>query len=301
MPAIIECIPNFSEGRCPEILDALRDTAQGIPGVQLWDFSADVSHNRSVYTLAGNPSGIAEAAFRMCQTAAGLIDLSRHSGEHPRMGATDVIPFVPVRGVSMEECVEISRRVARRIGEELGIPCLLYEESATAPHRKNLADVRRGGFEGLAKKLEEEGWAPDFGPHYPHPTAGATAIGARGILVAFNINLNTPDIAIARDIARTVRASNGGFACCKAIGVLLEDRGIAQVSMNFTNYQITPLWQVFDAVRTEAEKRGAGILSSELIGLAPAQAFADCAAHYWQLENYDAKTQVLESHLEGLL
>jgi len=297
MAKIIECIPNFSEGRDQGIVSALVDVAMSVPGVSLLDHTSDASHNRSVLTLAGDPEGIAEVAFRLCKTAGEKIDMTAHSGEHPRMGATDVIPFVPIREVNIEECVEISKRVALRIWEELGIPSFLYEYSATSPGRENLAAVRKGQFEGMPGKLLLEEWAPDYGERRIHPTAGITAIGARPPLVAYNVNLNTSDIKIANAIAKTIRGSSGGYKYCKAIGVMLNERNIAQVSMNMVNCEGTPIYRVFEAIRAEAKRWGVQIIGSEITGLAHAKALIDCAEYYLQIENFDYSKQVLENHL----
>lgn len=299
MAKVIECIPNFSEGRRADVVEALAACAKSIPGVTLLDYSADASHNRSVFTLVGSPEGIAEAAFQLCKTASEQIDMAKHSGEHPRMGATDVIPFVPLREATLEECVALSKEVAQRIWEELGIPSFLYEESASAPGRQNLATVRKGQFEGMPEKLRQPDWQPDFGKREIHPTAGITAIGARMPLIAFNVNLSTSDIEIANAIAKAVRASGGGYKYCKAIGVLLEERNVAQVSMNMVNYEGTPLYRVFEAIRAEAKRWGVAITGSELIGLAPAKALVDCAEYYLQMEAFDYDRQVLENHLMG--
>jgi len=297
MAGIVECIPNFSEGRNKENLEALAGVSKSIPGVTLLDYSADINHNRSVFTLIGDPAGIAEVAFELCKKASDLIDMTKHTGEHPRMGATDVIPFVPIRDVTIDECVDISKQVAKRIWSELAIPSFLYEYSASAPSRKNLADVRKGEFEGMPDKLLQSEWKPDFGERRIHPTAGITAIGARPPLIAFNVNLDTQNIDIAKQIARKIRGSSGGFEACKAIGVMLTDRNIAQVSMNFVNTEITPLYEVFDAITHEAKRFGVEILGSELIGLASAKALIDCTEHYLKIENFDYKRQVLENHL----
>ena len=297
MSKVVECIPNFSEGRDAKRINELASVAKSVPGVSLLDFSSDKNHNRSVFTLIGDPEGIAEAAYRLCKKASELIDMTKHRGEHPRMGAADVIPFVPVRNVSMDECVEISKKVARCIWEELGIPSILYEYSASAPHRRNLADVRKGQFEGMPEKLQQDKWTPDFGESRIHPTAGITAIGARHPLIAYNINLDTPDLEIAKAIAKKIRGSSGGFKACKAIGIKLEDRNIVQVSMNMVNCEETPIYEVFEAVRNEAANHGTRILGSELIGLASAKALIDCAEHYLKIENFDYTTQVLENHL----
>lgn len=299
MAKLVECIPNFSEGRDTEVINALVETAKSVPGVMLLDYSSDPSHNRSVFTLVGDPDGIAEAAFRLCKLASEKIDMTKHTGEHPRMGATDVIPFVPVKDTTAEECVEISKKVAKRIYDELQIPIFLYEDSAASEKRRNLATVRKGQFEGMPEKLLQEEWAPDFGERKIHPTAGITAVGARMPLVAFNVNLNTSDINIANAIAKTIRSSSGGYKFCKAIGVMLEDRNIAQVSMNMVNYEGTPLYRVYEAIRFEAERWGVSITGSEVIGLTPVKALVDCAEYYLKIENFDYKKQVLENHLLG--
>lgn len=297
MTKLVECIPNFSEGRDRDIIEALAAEARKVPGVTLLDYTSDPSHNRSVFTLVGDPDNMAEAAFKLCRLAAEKFDLTSHQGAHPRMGATDVIPFIPVRGVGLEECVELSRRVAERIALELKIPTFLYEASASAPHRRNLADIRRGQFEGLPQKLSTDEWAPDFGPRQPHPSAGATAVGARNALIAFNINLGSSDLALAEAIAKAVRGASGGFTNCKALGVRLEDRDLVQVSMNLVDYQQTPIFRVFEAVRAEAARRGVSIVGAELVGLAPARALIDCAEYYLRLEDFDFERQVLENHL----
>ena len=297
MTKIVECIPNFSEGRDMAIVDALADVAKGIPGVTLLDYSADASHNRSVFTLVGNPAGIAEAAFQLCKFAAEKIDLRKHTGEHPRMGATDVVPFVPIKNVSIEECVEISKAVAKRINDELDIPIFLYEYSATRPERQNLAKVRKGQFEGFAEKFKDPDWIPDYGKPSVHPSAGVTAVGARPPLVAFNINLDTDNLDIANAIAKTIRGSSGGYQYCKAIGIMLDNRNIAQVSMNMVNHEGTPLYRVVEAARFEAKRWGVSIIGTELIGLTPAKALIDCAEYYLQLEDFDYDKQVLENHL----
>ncbi len=297
MAKIVQCIPNFSEGKDQAVIGALVATAVSVPGVTLLDHSSDASHNRSVFTLVGSPEGIAEAAFRLCKLASEKIDMTKHSGEHPRMGATDVIPFVPIQDVTVEECVELSKQVAQRIWDELKIPSFLYEYSASRPERKNLAKVRKGQFEGMPEKLLEEDWAPDYGERKIHPTAGITAIGARPPLVAFNVNLNTSDLDIANKIAKTIRGSSGGYQHCKAIGVMLEDRNIAQVSMNMVNYEGTPLYRTYEAIRFEAARWGVEIIGSEIIGLTPAKALIDAAEYYLKIENFDYGKQVLENHL----
>ena len=241
-----------------------------------------------------------EAAFQLCKRASEVIDLRKHQGQHPRMGATDVIPFVPQMDMTVEECVALSKEVAQRIWEELRIPSFLYEDSASTPKRKNLAACRKGQFEGMPEKLLQPEWAPDFGERAVHPTAGITAIGARMPLIAFNVNLDTADVSIASRIAKAIRGSSGGFQYCKAIGILLEDRNIAQVSMNMVNYEGTPLYYAYEMIRVLADRYGVRILSSELVGLTPAKALVDCAEYYLKLENFHCREQVMEYHLIGL-
>ena len=250
--------------------------------------------------MVGSPAAIEEAAFQLTRQATATIDMTRHQGQHPRMGATDVIPFVPCMDVSLEECIAMSKRVAQRIWEELQVPSFLYEDSASAPHRTNLAACRKGQFEGMPEKLLQPEWAPDFGERKIHPTAGITAIGARMPLIAYNINLDTSDLEVANKIARAIRASGGGFKYCKAIGVMLNDRNIAQVSMNLVNYEGTPIYYVFEMVRALADRYGARIIGSELVGLTPGKALLDCAEYYLKLENFDARKQVMEYHIIDL-
>lgn len=297
MAKIIECIPNFSEGRDMAVVEALVSTAESVPGVTLLDHSSDPSHNRSVFTLIGSPDGITEVAFRLCKLASEKIDMTKHRGEHPRMGATDVIPFVPVKDAAVEDCIAISRIVGKRIWEELGIPVFYYEDSATCPERKNLANVRKGQFEGMPAKLLLDEWAPDEGGRCIHPTAGVVAVGARPPLIAYNVNLNTSDVTIAQSIADKIRGIKGGYKSCKAMGVLLEGRNIAQVSMNLVNFEQTPIYRVQEAIRFEAKRWGVEIIGAELIGLSPSKALIDCAEYYLQLENFSFNTQVLENHL----
>jgi len=278
-------------------MDGIVSIAKSVGGVSLLDYSADESHNRMVVTMVGDVSGIKTAAIELAKYACSNIDLTKHTGEHPRMGAVDVIPFVPIKNVDMEECIELSREVAAAVAELCGIPVFLYEESASKDARKNLASIRRGEFEGMAKKMEKPAWAPDFGPSQPHPTAGVVAIGARMPLIAFNVNLGTSDINIANNIAKVVRASGGGLQFCKAIGVMLEDRNIAQVSMNMVNYEGTPLYRAVELIRAEAKRYGVSIVGTELIGLTPAKALIDSAEYYLQMEGFDYTRQVLENHL----
>ncbi|GKH51727.1 MAG: glutamate formimidoyltransferase [Oscillospiraceae bacterium] len=299
MAKLVEFIPNFSEGRNQAVIDQLAAVAKSVPGITLMDVQSDESHNRCVFTLVGSPEGAEEVAFQLCKKAAELIDMRKHEGAHPRMGATDVIPFVPVKDVTVPELVELTKRLGKRIYDELGIPSFLYEDSATSPDRVNLAKVRKGQFEGMPEKLLQPEWAPDFGERKIHPTAGVTAIGARMPLVAFNVNLGTSNLEIANKIAKIVRGSSGGFKYCKAIGVMLEDRNLAQVSMNMVNYEGTPLYRVFELIRIEAERYGVPIIGTEVVGLTPAKALVDCAEYYLKVENFDYHKQVLENHLIG--
>ncbi len=297
MAKIIESVPNISEGRRTEVVLACVDAVRSTPGVTLMDYSSDASHNRSVISYIGSPKGVEEASVALAKKAAELIDLTKHAGEHPRMGAVDVMPFIPIRETTTEDCVELSKRVGKRIAEEAGIPVFLYEASASSPLHANLADIRRGEFEGMAEKVLLPEWEPDFGGRRVHPTAGVVAVGARKPLIAYNLNLSTSDVGIAKKIAKTIRESNGGLPCVKAIGVMLEERNCAQVSINMTDYSVTPLHVVTELVRSEATKYGVKVIGSELIGLAPMKAFADAAEYYLQIENFDYERQVLENHL----
>ncbi len=301
MRSIVECVPNFSEGRRPEVIQAIVEAATAVPGVLVLDVQSDGDHNRSVVTLAGPPEAVAEAAFRSIERAAERIDMDEHEGAHPRIGATDVVPFVPVSGVTMEACVELARRLGERVGRELGIPVYLYEAAATRPERVNLADIRRGEYEGLKVAIETDpDRAPDFGPAHLGP-AGATVIGARPFLVAFNVYLNTGDGSIAKRIARAVRHSSGGLRHVKALGLLVEGedgRKQAQVSMNLTDFRRTPVHRALEMVRSEAARYGAAVTRSELVGLTPQEALLDAARWYLQLEL--APEQVLEHRLAAM-
>ena len=291
MSKLVEGIPNFSVSReqDPDVFQGLVDMSNSIPGCTVLDVQSDGDHNRCVFTMVGSPAAIEEAAFQLTRQATATIDMTRHQGQHPRMGATDVIPFVPCMDVSLEECIAMSK-----------VPSFLYEDSASAPHRTNLAACRKGQFEGMPEKLLQPEWAPDFGERKIHPTAGITAIGARMPLIAYNINLDTSDLEVANKIARAIRASGGGFKYCKAIGVMLNDRNIAQVSMNLVNYEGTPIYYVFEMVRALADRYGARIIGSELVGLTPGKALLDCAEYYLKLENFDARKQVMEYHIIDL-
>ncbi len=302
MAKLVECIPNFScsKEKDEAAYNALVEVANSVPGCTLFDAQTDGNHNRCVFTLIGAPEAVEEVAFQLTKKAAEVIDMNKHVGEHSRMGATDVIPFVPTMDVTVEECVEISKRLGQRIWDELKIPSFLYEDSATSPDRVNLAKIRKGQFEGMPEKLLEEEWAPDFGERKIHPTAGVTAIGARMPLVAFNVNLATSDVEIAKKIAKVIRCSSGGFKYCKAMGFMMEDRGIAQVSMNMVNYEGTPLYVVYEQIKALAERYGTYVVDSEIVGLTPAKAMIDCAEFYLKARDFDCKKQIMEYHLIGM-
>ena len=269
-----------------------------MPGVRVLDASSDSSHNRSVLTIAGAADPLKAAVLALVGVAVEQIDLRRHTGEHPRLGAVDVVPFVPIEGVTMAECVTLARDVGEAVATRFGIPVYLYEEASNDPVRRNLEDIRRGEFEGLPDKMSSPGWAPDFGPPARHETAGASVIGARMPLIAYNINLNTDRLDVARRIAAAIRHSSGGLRYVKAMGVMLEDRRIAQVSINLTNYQKTPIHRVFDLVAREAARHGVAVLESEIIGLIPAAALVGAAEHYLQLERF-GPAQILENTLKA--
>lgn len=292
---LIESVPNFSEGRRKEVVEKIVREAEKYENVWVLDWSMDADHNRSVVTLVGEPANVLNALFDMTKKAAELIDLRNHRGEHPRMGATDVIPLVPLFNTTMEECVEYSRMLGKRIGEELGIPVYLYEKSATRPERQNLAEIRKGEFEGFFQKIRDPNWKPDFGPDRVHPTAGVVAVGAREFLIAFNVNLGTRDVRIAEAIARAVRNSSGGFRYVKAMGVELKEKGMVQVSMNITNYKKSPIHRVFELIKIEAERYGVPILGTEIVGLFPLEAILDVASFYLKTELKNKK--VIESNL----
>ena len=294
--AIIECVPNISEGRRADVVAAIAAAVRRVPGARMLDFSSDASHNRSVITMAGDAGPLKAAVLALFDAAVGLIDLRTHSGEHPRMGAVDVVPFVPIEGATMDDCVALAKDTAQSVAERFAMPVYLYEEASINPLRKNLEDIRRGEFEGLAAKMATDGWVPDYGPPTPHPTAGATVIGARMPLIAYNINLSTDRIDVAKKVAAAVRFSSGGFRYVKAMGVTLADRGIVQVSMNLTNYEKTPILRVFEAVKREAEKYGVNVLESEIVGLVPAAALIDAAEATLQLTDFK-RNQVLETRL----
>ena len=301
MEQLIECIPNFSEGRQADTVRALVGAIRAATGVFLLDEEMDADHHRSVLTFAGHPDAVSEAAFQCTRIATDLIDLRQHQGGHPRIGATDVIPFVPIRGVTMEDCVTLAKRLGERIGRELHIPVFLYERAASRVERTNLEAIRRGGVEGLAARMRTDGtWAPDFGPSQLHPSAGATVVGARPPLIAYNVNLRTNDIETAKSIAKTVRFSGGGLPYVKAIGVELASCRLVQVSMNLTNYEATPIHAAFEAVRHEAEQRGVQIAGSEIIGLIPQRALIQAAESSLKLQRFNP-SQILETRLDMVM
>lgn len=296
MNKIMECVPNFSEGRDLQKIDKIVAPFRGKQGVKLLDYSNDEDHNRLVVTVVGEPEPLRDAVLEAIGVAVELIDLNHHQGQHPRMGAVDVVPFIPIRNVTMEEAVALSKEVGKEVAKRYNLPVFLYEKSASAPHRENLAAVRKGEFEGMAEKIKQPEWHPDFGLAERHPTAGTVAIGARMPLVAYNINLNTPSLEIAHDIAKKIRFIGGGLRYCKAMGVELKDRGITQVSINMTDYTRTALYRAFELVRVEARRYGVSIVGSEIIGLVPMEALIDTASYYLGLQNFSME-QVLEARM----
>jgi glutamate formiminotransferase / formiminotetrahydrofolate cyclodeaminase len=301
MNRLVECVPNFSEGRRPEVLDAIVKAITSVSGVYLLGREMDADHNRAVVTIAGSPESIGEAAIRGVGEAAKLIDLTKHEGGHPRIGATDVVPFIPIRGVTIEQCISIAKQTAQEIADRFQIPVYLYESAATRPERVNLENIRRGQFEALRNEIAgNPDRRPDFGEPRIHPTAGATVVGARKFLIAYNINLNTNDVGIAKFIAKRVRHSSGGFRYVKAMGVLLSERNLAQVSMNLTDYEQTPVEVVFETVRREAERYGVSIVGSEIVGLIPQKALHRAAEYYLRVENF-RPDMILENRLESVI
>ena len=295
---IVECVPNFSEGRDLKKIDRIVAPFRACAGVKLLDYSNDEDHNRLVVTLVGEPEALRDAVIEAIGVAVELIDLNHHQGQHPRMGAVDVVPFIPIKNVTMGEAVSLSREVGEKVAGLYHLPVFLYEKSATAPHRENLAAVRKGEFEGMAEKIKLPEWQPDFGPADRHPTAGTVAIGARMPLVAYNINLSTDNLEIATKIARNIRHINGGLRYVKAMGVELKERGIVQVSINMTDYTRTALYRAFELVRIEARRYGVPVVGSEIIGLVPMEALIDTASYYLGLEDFSID-QVLETRIMG--
>lgn len=294
---IVESVPNFSEGRRREVIDAVLEAVRKSGPVSVLDFSSDPDHNRSVLTLAGTPEAVYAASLALVAACVERIDLRVHAGAHPRMGAVDVLPLVPIRGITMQECVALARKLGAAIAQRHDLPVYLYEKAATAPSRRNLADIRKGGFEGFPAKIRDPLWKPDFGPERVHPSAGCVAVGAREFLIAYNINLASADLDLAKSIAKVIREKDGGYPCVKAMGVLLSERNCAQVSINMTDFRTTPLHVVFDRVREEAARRGVGIVGSEIVGLVPAEALFQAAQHALLLEDFDP-SRVLERRIE---
>lgn len=301
MDRIVECVPNFSEGRNQATVQALIDAVASVAGVRLLDYTMDYDHHRSVLTLVGEPEPMLEAVFRTIRVATDLIDLQKHRGVHPRVGATDVVPFVPIRGTTMQDCVQLAKRLGQRVGQELDIPVFLYERAALHPDHAPLESVRRGGLEGLAFRMESDpDWTPDFGPSHLHKSAGAVVIGARPPLIAFNVNLHSTNLELAQSIAKTIRQSNGGVSHLKAIGVELASRGLVQVAMNLTDYEVTPLHVAFEAVQAQAALHGVAIAGSEIVGLVPQAALVKPAIDVLRLDHFDP-TQILETNIEAAL
>ncbi len=297
MGAVIECVPNFSEGRRKEVVNGIVHSIRSVPGTKVLDVEMDPDHNRSVITFTGSKESVQESAFRAARAASELIDLTKHKGEHPRMGALDVLPFVPISGATMEDCVDIANKVGARIGRHLKIPVYLYEAAARRPDRKNLEVVRKGQFEGLREAiLTDESRYPDFGPRAVHPTAGAIAIGARMPLIAFNVNLRSEDVEVAKAISKKIRTSGGGLPNLKALGFYLSEKKMVQVSMNLTDYTVTPISKVFLEVKKEAEARGVEVAESEIIGLIPLDAVCDLAGRFLRIPSF-ASNQVLERRI----
>jgi glutamate formiminotransferase len=293
---LIECVPNVSEGRRPDVVNAIAEAVSRVEAVRLLDRSSDESHNRSVLTFAGQAPAVQQAVLALVAAALDLIDLRRHTGAHPRLGAVDVVPFIPLEGATMAQCVALAAETASMVAARFQLPVYLYEEAAATPGRRNLADIRRGEFEGLEAKMASPGWAPDYGPSRPHPSAGATVIGARAPLIAFNVNLATDRLDIAKAVAAAVRHSSGGLPFVKALGIPLPHRGIVQVSMNVTNFERTPMARVFEAVRDEAERRGTTVLESEIVGLVPEAALPRDPEQTLKVAGF-SRNQVLERRL----
>ena len=296
--AVIECVPNISEGRRADVIEKIANSLRAVPGLSVLDVQSDASHNRSVFTLAGDAEAMRAGIPKLFEGALAAIDLRAHQGEHPRLGAVDVVPFIPIDDVTMDGCVQLAKSVAADVASRFSLPVYLYEEASSNPARKNLEDIRRGEFEGLAAKMAQQAWAPDYGPSAPHQTAGATVIGARMPLIAYNINLATNRLDVAKKIAAAIRMSSGGLRFVKAMGIPLDDRGIVQVSMNLTNYEKTPIFRVFDLVKREAARYGVHVLESEIVGLVPAAALTQTAEYFLQLEGF-SPGQVLENKLRS--
>ncbi|MBS3994881.1 MAG: glutamate formimidoyltransferase [Alkaliphilus sp.] len=293
---IIECVPNFSEGRDLDKIEKIVNSFRGKNGVKLLDYNRDEDHNRVVVTVVGEPEAVKNAVLEAIGVAILVIDMTKHEGQHPRMGAVDVVPFIPIKNVSMTEAVELAKELAKEASEKYNLPIFLYEKAAANPGRENLANVRKGEFEGMNDKMKQSEWTPDYGPQSIHPTAGVTAVGARMPLVAFNVNLSTNDLDVANKIAKNVRFMGGGLRYCKAIGIELKDRGIVQVSMNMTDYTKTALYRSFELIKIEAKRYGVNIVGSEIIGLLPMEALIDTAVYYLGVEDFSME-QILETRM----
>lgn len=296
MNKLIECVPNFSEGRDLDKVEKIVDCFRGKQGVKLLDYSSDEDYNRSVVTLVGEPEALKEALVCAVGKAIELIDMNNHEGQHPRMGAVDVIPFIPVKNITIEEASDVAKDFAQEVAKKYDYPVYLYEKSASDEYRSNLSKVRKGEYEGLAEKMHDSRWKPDFGGDKPHPTAGAVAVGAREFLIAYNINLGTNNLEIAQKIGKKIRHSSGGMRFCKAMGIEIKDRDMVQVSINMTNFTKTSLYTVFELVRIEARRYGVNVTGSEVIGMMPLAALVDTAEYYLGLEGFSID-QVLEYKL----
>jgi glutamate formiminotransferase len=297
MARLIECVPNFSEGKNKETIETIHNLIKKNKDITLLDFTPDADHNRTDVTLIGIPEAVKAVALEIALKCVELIDMNKHKGEHPRMGAIDVVPFIPITEVGMGECIQLANEFAKEFSEKTNVPCYLYEEAAKREDRRNLADVRRGEYEGLKAEIgKNPDKVPDYGPNKMHPTAGATAVGARFFLIAFNVNLGTTNIKIAEEIAKVVRHSSGGYRYVKAKGFEIKERGIVQVSMNLTNYQKTSIFRVFETIKNEADRYGVPVIGSEIVGLLPLEALVDVTNHYLRLEKFTVD-QVLEKRL----
>ena len=296
MTKLVEFIPNFSEGRRQEVIDQISEAAQSVPGAKLINVNVEPSYNRCVHTVVGDPEAVLEAGFRMCQKAVELIDMNHHKGEHPRIGAVDASPFIPLEDMTAEECVDLCNRLGERVANELQVPVYLYEKAAKRLERVKLQNIRHPEYEGLLELIDKPEWAPDYGEAKMHPTAGAMPLGVRNPMVAFNISLNTSDVAIAKKIAQSFREAKGGYAEARAIGVYLEDRNICQVSC-MINPQIVPLYRIIEMVRSEAKRYGLSIIGTDICGMVSQSTLMDCCEYYMQLENFDRKAQILEELL----
>ena len=296
MKKIIECVPNFSEGRNSKNIEKIVAPFMGKKGVKLLDYQTDKDHNRMVVTVVGEPDALKTAVIAAMGCAIEVIDMGTHQGQHPRMGAIDVVPFIPIKNVNMEEAIAYSKEVAKKAAQKYSLPVYLYEKSASRPERQNLANIRKGQYEGMIEKIKQPEWKPDFGPAKIHPATGVTAIGARMPLVAYNVNLNSSNLEIANEIAKRVRHISGGLRYCKGIGIELKDRGLVQVSMNLTDYTKTALYRAFELIKVEARRYGVNVIGSEIVGLVPMEALMDAAAYYLGLEDFSME-QVLESRI----